>query len=69
MELFFETMAWSAPFSSSLESLLLPLVEKLLHPYIDTSELRREKLRVGIWQGNIVLTDVALLGCEYRRGS
>ena len=60
MELFFETMAWSAPFSSSLESLLLPLVEKLLHPYIDTSELRREKLRVGIWQGNIVLTDVAL---------
>ena len=62
-------MAWSAPFSTSLESLLLPLVEKLLHPYIDTSELRREKLRVGIWQGNIVLTDVALLGCEYRRGS
>jgi len=53
-------MAWSAPFSTSLESLLLPLVEKLLHPYIDTSELRREKLRVGVWQGNIVLTDVAL---------
>lgn len=37
---------------------MLTLLTKLLGPYI--ADLTREKLRVGVWSGNVVLTDLAL---------
>lgn len=41
-----------------LEDLVLTLLTKLLGSYI--TDLTREKLRVGVWSGNVVLTDVEL---------
>ena len=41
-----------------LEDLVLTLLTKLLGPYI--ADLTREKLRVGVWSGNVVLTDLRL---------
>lgn len=41
-----------------LEDLVLTLLTKLLRPYI--ADLTREKLRVGVWSGNVVLTDLKL---------
>ena len=41
-----------------VEDLVLTLLTRLLGPYI--VDLTREKLRVGVWSGNVVLTDVEL---------
>ncbi|KAL1511905.1 hypothetical protein AB1Y20_005186 [Prymnesium parvum] len=41
-----------------LEELVLTLLTKLLGPYI--AGLTREKLRVGVWEGNVVLRDLEL---------
>ena len=39
-----------------LESLLLDLLTKHLGTYV--AELTREKLRVGVWSGDIMLTNL-----------
>ena len=41
-----------------MESLALSLLDKMLGPYFEG--IVAEKLRVGVWSGNVVLSDLAL---------
>lgn len=45
-------------FGLGLEHVVLAGLERLLGPYV--KDLTREKLRVGVWSGKLVLTDLAI---------
>lgn len=51
--------AASYVYSAATERLFLRVLDQLLGPYI--ADLSRDKLRgVGVWSGNLVLSDLAL---------
>ena len=43
-----------------MESTILAILDKVLAPYVNPSDLKREKLRVGVWSGNVSLSDLSL---------